>query len=103
MKAEIACNLKDYRTQYRLTQEKLAFDLNVSRQTIISIERRRHTPSLSLAFRIVQYFQCSFEEMFSLEKEEDFGSDKKPAYRSRNEGERGEDSPLPMRSLPFLD
>ena len=46
------------------SQARLADELGVSRQTVISIERGRFDPSLPLAFRIAATFECSIEEIF---------------------------------------
>ncbi|WP_133725941.1 helix-turn-helix transcriptional regulator [Nesterenkonia aurantiaca] len=46
------------------SQQKLADELGVSRQTIISIERGRFDPSLPLAFRIAAVFDCTIEDIF---------------------------------------
>ncbi|HHW50004.1 MAG TPA: helix-turn-helix transcriptional regulator [Pseudoclavibacter sp.] len=46
------------------SQPRLADELGVSRQTIISIERGRFDPSLPLAFRIAHIFDRSIEEIF---------------------------------------
>lgn len=53
-------------SRLRLTwsQQRLADELGVSRQTIISIERGRFDPSLPLAFRLASVFGCSIEELF---------------------------------------
>ena len=47
-----------------ITQEELAEALDVSRQTIISIENGKYDPSLKLAFKISNYFGKSIEEIF---------------------------------------
>ncbi|OUZ12483.1 transcriptional regulator [Aeromicrobium sp. PE09-221] len=47
-----------------LTQSELAARLGVSRQTVISIERGRHDPSLALAFRMAGVFGLRIEELF---------------------------------------
>lgn len=49
------------------TQQSLADALGVSRQTIISIESGRYSPSLELALRIARHFQLAVEEVFSLD------------------------------------
>ena len=49
------------------TQEDLAERVAVSRQSIISIERGRYDPSLSLAFRLAQVFDLSIENVFVFE------------------------------------
>lgn len=61
--------IKDYRTAQGITQDELAQAVGVSRQSIISIERGRYTPSLYLALRFAQFFQCSADELFKLNKE----------------------------------
>lgn len=57
--------LKVLRAMHDLTQEELARELGVTRQTIIAIERNKYDPSLSLAFKMAQYFQVNIEEIFS--------------------------------------
>ena len=46
------------------SQQRLADELGVSRQTIISIERGRFDPSLPLAFRLAAIFETSLEDLF---------------------------------------
>jgi len=46
------------------SQQRLADELGVSRQTIISIERGRFDPSLPLAFRIARLFETTIESVF---------------------------------------
>jgi len=46
------------------TQSDLASQLDVSRQTVISIEKGKYDPSLPLAFRIAKLFELSIEEIF---------------------------------------
>lgn len=52
------------RTQLGWTQRRLADELGVSRQTVISIEKGRFDPSLPLAFRLAQIFTCRIEDLF---------------------------------------
>ena len=47
------------------SQGRLAEELGVSRQTVISIEKGRFDPSLPLAFRIAGLFDCRIEDVFS--------------------------------------
>jgi len=49
-----------------VTQEELGKAVEVSRQTIIALEKGNYIPSLLLAFRISSYFGCTVEEIFSL-------------------------------------
>jgi len=56
--------LKVYRAMGDLTQEDLANNLKVSRQTIIAIEQGKYDPSLDLAFRIADFFDVKIEDVF---------------------------------------
>lgn len=56
--------LADLRAEHGLSQAALAEALDVSRQTIISIERGRFDPSLPLAFRIAAHFHRTIEDIF---------------------------------------
>jgi len=51
-----------------MTQEDLAENINVTRQTIISIEKGIYTPSLLLALKIAEYFNLKVENIFTYEK-----------------------------------
>ena len=52
-----------------IKQEELAATLEVSRQTIGSLENGRYNPSILLAFKIARYFDVSIEEVFIYEEE----------------------------------
>jgi putative transcriptional regulator len=56
--------LKVYRAMNDLTQEELAKELKVTRQTIIAIEKLKYDPSLSLAFKISRLFKVKIEDIF---------------------------------------
>lgn len=56
--------LKVYRAMNDLTQEDLAKELKVTRQTIISIEKQKYDPSLALAFKISRFFNVHIEDIF---------------------------------------
>ena len=56
--------LEELRKQRGIKQEDLASALEVSRQTIGSLENGRYNPSIILAFKIARYFQMSIEEIF---------------------------------------
>lgn len=62
--------LEEIRKQRGIKQEELAAILEVSRQTIGSLENGRYNPSITLAFKIARYFQMSIEEIFVYEEEE---------------------------------
>ena len=59
-------NLKGLRQKRNLTQEDLAHILDVTRQTIIAIERNKYDPTLKLALKIAQYFETNVENIFTL-------------------------------------
>lgn len=61
--------LEELRKERGITQEELAEALEVSRQTISSLEKGRYNPSIILAFRIARYFGKSIEEIFIYEGE----------------------------------
>lgn len=61
--------LEELRKQRGIKQEDLATALEVSRQTIGSLENGRYNPSITLAFKIARYFQMSIEEIFIYEEE----------------------------------
>jgi putative transcriptional regulator len=63
--------LKVLRAMHDLTQERLANDLGVTRQTILAIEKGKYDPSLELAFRISRYFNTPLEETFIYEAPDD--------------------------------
>lgn len=56
--------LKVYRAMHDLTQEELAKELGVTRQTIIAIEKDKYDPSLILAFKIANFFKAQIEDIF---------------------------------------
>lgn len=60
--------LEEIRKDRGVTQEELAAALEVSRQTIGSLENGRYNPSILLAFKIARYFQMSIEEIFIYEE-----------------------------------
>lgn len=63
--------LEEIRRQHKVTQEELANSLEVSRQTIGSLEKGRYNPSIILAFKIARYFNMQIEEIFIYEEEID--------------------------------
>ena len=62
-------NLEEMRKDRGITQEELGLALEVSRQTVNSLEKGRYNPSILLAFKIARYFQKSIEEIFIYEEE----------------------------------
>jgi len=62
--------IRELRKTRKLTQEQLALDLQVTRQTIIAIEGNRYNPSLELALKIANYFDLPVDQIFTLTKED---------------------------------
>lgn len=57
-------NVKIYRAKYNLTQADLAKKVNVTRQTIISLEKGSYIPSLELAMNLALVFEVNIESLF---------------------------------------
>lgn len=62
--------LEEIRKSHGIKQEELAAALEVSRQTISSLENGRYNPSILLAFRLARYFHLRVEDIFIYEEEE---------------------------------
>lgn len=62
--------LEEIRKARGIRQEELAAALEVSRQTIGSLENGRYNPSILLAFKIARYFGTSIEDIFLYEEGE---------------------------------
>lgn len=58
--------LREFRRKAGLSQERLADKVDVTRQTIISIENGKYTPSLELALKFARAFKCRVEDLFSI-------------------------------------
>jgi putative transcriptional regulator len=58
--------LKELREKRNLTQEMLATKLDVSRQTINSIETNKYVASLDLALKIAKFFNLKVEDIFKI-------------------------------------
>lgn len=61
--------LEEIRKERGLKQEELAAALEVSRQTIGSLENGRYNPSIVLAFKLARYFDMRIEDIFIYEEE----------------------------------
>lgn len=62
--------LEEIRKRQGIKQEELAAALEVSRQTIGSLENGRYNPSIILAFKIARYFHMKIEDIFIYEEDE---------------------------------
>jgi putative transcriptional regulator len=64
-------NLRKYRfTNGEMSQQQLADSVNVSRQTIVSIEKGDYAPSVKLALLLAEKLETTVEELFKLEEED---------------------------------
>jgi putative transcriptional regulator len=61
--------VREQRVSRGMSQAELAATLGVSRQTVISIENGRYSPSLPLAFRLARVFVMPVEQLFVAEEE----------------------------------
>ncbi len=61
--------LEAIRKAMGIKQEDLALELEVSRQTISSLENGRYNPSIVLAFKLARYFNLLVEDIFIYEEE----------------------------------
>ncbi len=67
--ANIITNLKEYRKAKKISQQELAQLVRVRRETIVHLENNRYNPSLEMALKIAEIFDCHVEELFQLKKE----------------------------------
>ena len=61
--------IKELRKQKKITQDELAKAVEVTRQTIISLENGKSNASLQLAYKISRYFGTNIEDVFIFEEE----------------------------------
>ena len=62
--------LKELRKEKHLTQQELADQIGVRRETIGHLENNRYNPSLEMALKIVKIFDMKIEDIFQLRKED---------------------------------
>jgi putative transcriptional regulator len=67
--ANIETNLKDWRKDKKMSQQELAQMIGVRRETIVHLENNRYNPSLEIALKIAEIFDCHVEDLFQLKKE----------------------------------
>lgn len=67
MNEKVLNKVIELRKEKKITQEKLAERIGVTRQTIIAIEKGNYTPSVSLAIKIAKFFNKSVEEIFVIQ------------------------------------
>ncbi len=57
-------NVRELRAEREMTQQQLADQINLTRQTVIAIEGDKYSPSLETAFRIANVFGVPLEDVF---------------------------------------
>jgi putative transcriptional regulator len=62
--------IKEFRARYDLTQEELAKQVGVRRETIVFLEKGKYNPSLKLAHNIAKALQSTIEELFLFDDNE---------------------------------
>jgi putative transcriptional regulator len=67
----VQTRIQEFRKIRKITQNELADAVNVTRQTIISLENGRYNASLILAHRIAQFFDLPIEQLFIFDLEEE--------------------------------
>jgi putative transcriptional regulator len=61
--------IKEFREKFSITQETLAEKVDVTRQTILFLEKGKYNPSLRLAYKIARLFNVKIEDIFSFKDE----------------------------------
>ena len=64
-------NIVKYRKESKVSQSELADAVNVTRQTIISLEKGKYKASLVLAHKLAQFFDVAIEELFIFNEEDE--------------------------------
>ncbi|EFH93316.1 helix-turn-helix transcriptional regulator [Finegoldia magna] len=62
--------ISQLRKENKITQEELANEVGVTRQTITSIENGKYIASLPLAFKIAKFFEMKIEDVFTMEEDD---------------------------------
>ena len=70
---DIRSNVRRFRLERELTQQELAARVGVTRQTVLSIEKGKYTPSVALALQLAGVLGATVEELFELNEEESDG------------------------------
>ena len=70
---DIRSLVRRHRLMHGMTQQELADRVGVTRQTVLSIEKGKYTPSVALALCIAEVFDVSVETLFQLNKGENDG------------------------------
>jgi len=67
----VRTRIKELREEYKITQQGLADIVDVTRQTILFLEKGKYNPSLRLAWKISRVFDKRVDEVFSFHDEKE--------------------------------
>jgi len=68
---DLETKIQEYRKTRKVTQNELADAVDVTRQTIISLENGKYKASLVLAHKIAQFFEVQIEDLFIFNEEDE--------------------------------
>lgn len=68
-KLQISNRIQELRLERDITQQALADAVDVTRATILALEKGSYNPSLELAFRLAKFFKTDIEAIFSVNRE----------------------------------
>lgn len=66
---KIKNSLKIWRAKKDITQQQLSDAVELSRQTINSIEKGKFVPSVMTALKLARYFETTVDEIFVLDED----------------------------------
>ena len=66
----VKTRIKEFRAKAGMTQEELARQVGVRRETIVFLEKGKYNPSLKLAYRVAKALDSTIEEVFTFEDED---------------------------------
>ena len=70
-KTRVRNNIRKLRFEHdEMTQQQLAEQIGVTRQTVIAIEKGKYSPSLEVAFKMARVFEVPLEEVFQYRPED---------------------------------
>jgi putative transcriptional regulator len=66
---KIRTRIKELRARYDLTQDELADEVGVTRQTMLYLEKGKYNPSLALAYKVAKALHSRIDDVFIIEEE----------------------------------
>lgn len=65
----VGTRIKELRARFNLTQDELADMVDVTRQTMLYLEKGKYNPSLVLAYKVAKALKSTIEEVFIIEED----------------------------------